>query len=114
MAIASDLLRGNTETVILNILRKGDSYGYEIAKNINERSGNNFDIKDATIYTAFRRMELDGLITTYWGDGVGGARRRYYSITEKGSLAYVARVKEWKFAREIINELIEGGAENDK
>lgn len=111
MAISSDLFRGHTETIILNLLRTGDSYGYEIAKQINEKSGNLFDIKDATIYTAFRRMEQDGLITTYWGDGVGGARRRYYSITDTGKCEYDIRVKEWKIADKILNSLI--GGQND-
>ena len=49
----------------------GDSYGYEISKNIVERGIGLIDIKDATIYTAFRRMENDGLLATYWGEGRG-------------------------------------------
>lgn len=112
MAISSDMFRGHTETIILNILRKGDSYGYEITKFIKERSDSKLDIKDATIYTAFRRMEQEGYITTYWGDGVGGARRRYYSITPLGKKVYRARVKEWTEANAILKELIQGGDDN--
>lgn len=112
MALASDMFRGNTETIILNILRHGDSYGYEITKAINESSNNNCDIKEATIYTAFRRMEQDGLITTYWGDGVGGARRRYYAITPEGNDAYKTKADDWRLAKQILTKLIEGG-DND-
>lgn len=32
--ISTDLIRGHTDTIILNILRQGDSYGYEIYKRI--------------------------------------------------------------------------------
>lgn len=113
MAITSDMFRGHTETIILNILRRGDSYGYEITKFIKERSNSKFDIKDATIYTAFRRMEQEGYITTYWGDGVGGARRRYYSITPLGNKEYLARVKEWIEADAILKDLIQGGDNNN-
>lgn len=112
MAISSDLFRGHTETIILNVLRHGDSYGYEIAKRIKEKSGNFFDIKDATIYTAFRRMEQEGWITTYWGDGVGGARRRYYAITDTGINEYRLRVEEWNKANKLLAELI-GENDND-
>ena len=38
------------------------------------------DIKNATIYLAFKRMEKDGLITSYWYDNPDVARRRYYKI----------------------------------
>ncbi|MDR3293513.1 MAG: PadR family transcriptional regulator [Clostridiales bacterium] len=103
---SSDILRGHTETVILKILLAGDSYGYEITKRILEDSEGRIDIKDATIYTAFRRMELDGLICTYWGEATGGARRRYYSITDKGRKVYAEKLEEWTDIDRILNTLI--------
>lgn len=108
MAYASEMLRGNTETIILAILIKHDSYGYEILKTINDNGGGIVDIKDATIYTSFRRMEKEELITTYWGDETGVARRRYYSITEKGRQYYKDRLQDWKGTIEILSNLIEG------
>ncbi|MDR2046845.1 MAG: PadR family transcriptional regulator [Clostridiales bacterium] len=106
MTFSSDILRGHTETVILKILFEKDSYGYEITKRILEDSEGRIDIKDATIYTAFRRMELDGSICTYWGDSIGGARRRYYSITDKGRKVYAEKLKEWIDIDRILNTLI--------
>lgn len=108
MSLSSDILRGHTEAVILNVLRKGDSYGYEITKEIKEKTKGMFDIKEATIYIAFRRMEADGLISTYWGDGVGGAKRRYYSITAKGKDAYTIALEEWKLSKGLLDDLIGG------
>ena len=52
MILSSDIFRGHTETMILAILSDGDSYGYEITKNIKEKSEGHCDIRDATIYTA--------------------------------------------------------------
>lgn len=112
MAQASDLLRGHTETIILRLLTEKDSYGYEISKKIIELGQGMLDIKDATIYTAFRRMENNGLLATYWGDGVGGARRRYYSITDKGKVFYQEKKAEWIKLKSILNNLILGGSEN--
>ena len=109
MAHGGDILRGHTETIILRILSEGDSYGYEISKTIIDGGEGIIDVKDATIYTAFKRMEEDGLLITYWGDGVGGARRRYYRITEKGRRFYEEKLAEWKKASRILDKLIVGG-----
>lgn len=106
MSYSSEILRGHTETIILAILIKKDSYGYEIMKNIIERSKGLINIKDATIYTAIKRMEKNKLITTYWGDEGEGARRRYYSITPKGKEVYAEKVKEWHEIKIILNDLI--------
>lgn len=108
MSYSSEILRGNTETIILAILKDKDSYGYEILKTILEKGNGLLDIKDATIYTAFKRMEKEELITTYWGDEDEGARRKYYSITQKGKDHYFGKVKEWKEINVILNNLIGG------
>ena len=46
----------------------GDNYGYEINKTIRLRTGGQYDFKEATLYTAFKRLEQSGLITSYWGE----------------------------------------------
>jgi DNA-binding PadR family transcriptional regulator len=112
MAVNSDILRGHTDTIILRILSEGDSYGYEVAKRIIEDGEGYIDIKDATIYIAFKRMEENRLITTYWGEGVEGARRKYYKITQKGLEVYNNAVKEWKEVNRILNKLLIGGKES--
>ena len=110
MSYSSEILRGNTETIILAILKDKDSYGYEILKTILEKGNGLLDIKDATIYTAFKRMEKEELVTTYWGDEDDGARRKYYSIAQKGKDYYFGKVKEWKEIVVILNNLIGGNA----
>ena len=90
MSITADILRGHTEAIILSHLMDSDSYGYQINKDILEKTDNRYELKEATLYTAFRRLEKAGYISTYWGDQNTGARRRYYSITESGKTAYAA------------------------
>lgn len=109
MHYSSEILRGNTETIILAILMAKDSYGYEIMKTITEGGQGLFAIKDATVYTAFKRMEKDELIVGYWGDEDGGARRKYYRITAKGKDVYRQKVEEWKEIQVVLNNLIGGG-----
>ena len=81
MSITSDLIRGHTETIILARLIEKDSYGYEINKSIIDKTGGKYELKEATLYSAFRRLESTGMIKSYWGEGTG-ARRRYYTITK--------------------------------
>ncbi|MCL2249731.1 MAG: PadR family transcriptional regulator [Oscillospiraceae bacterium] len=106
MSITSDLLRGHTDTIILARLMDSDNYGYEINKSIQHKTGGNYELKEATLYTAFRRLEQANCISSYWGDEQTGARRRYYSITEIGKEAYQTLLKEWKTAKEMIDNLI--------
>jgi PadR family transcriptional regulator, regulatory protein PadR len=108
LSYSGEVLRGNTETIILAMLKEKDSYGYEILKTILDKGNGLIDIKDATIYTAFKRMEKDELISSYWGDEFEGARRKYYSITESGKDYYHDKVMEWKELNVILNNLILG------
>lgn len=107
MSIASDLIRGHTETIILARLMGSDNYGYEINKAIQQKTNNKYELKEATLYSAFRRLEEAGCIESYWGDETTGARRRYYRITEIGREAYESLKKEWKIAKDLIDKLIE-------
>lgn len=107
MSIAGDLIRGHTDAIILARLLKSDSYGYEINKVISTLSGGRFELKEATLYTAFRRLEEFGYITSYWGDSGAGARRRYYAITPAGRDASHRLLLEWQETKEIMSKLLE-------
>ncbi|MDR2169682.1 MAG: PadR family transcriptional regulator [Planctomycetaceae bacterium] len=104
--MTSDLIRGHTETIILANLVKGDTYGYEINKRIQGMTGNIYELKEATLYSAFRRLEKSGLVKSYWGTEETGARRRYYTITDEGKSAYWASKVDWDKAKELIDGLI--------
>ncbi len=106
MSIASDLIRGHTETIILSNLLQHDSYGYQINKAIQQKTSGQYELKEATLYTAFRRLEEAGCITSYWGDESSGARRRYYAITTRGRLTFARLKAEWDTAKELIDALI--------
>lgn len=108
MSVASDLIRGNTDTIILAILAEGDNYGYGINRVIRGATGNGYELKEATLYIAFRRLEDSGCIFSYWGDEESGARRRYYHLTEKGRKTYAANLAEWEKSKKIIESLIYG------
>ena len=102
--ISTDLIRGHTDTIILNILRQGDSYGYGIFKQIIELSGNRYQLKEATLYTAFRRLEGENLISSYWGDET--QRAIVYRITDaEGNTSSGPKSGSYK---DILDKMIKG------
>ena len=104
--ISSDLLRGNTDTMILRLLLDGDHYGYEIVKLLRERSGGELELKEATLYSSLRRLETDGNIRWYWGDETQGGRRKYYQVTDQGRATHQANKLNWEHTKRIIDQLI--------
>lgn len=107
MSNSSDFIRGHTDTILLACLNHGDSYGYRIGQDISSRTGGALELKEATLYSAFRRLEKEELIRSYWGgDDTGAARRRYYAITEEGKRAYAQYLEQWKQNIEILDKLI--------
>ena len=106
MSIAGDLIRGHTDAIILARLIRADSYGYEINKIISTLSSGRFELKEATLYTAFKRLEDAGYIASYWGNSGAGARRRYYTITPSGRLECRRLLAEWYETKEIMDKLL--------
>lgn len=105
----SDLIRGNVDTVILKILYEGDRYGYEIIKQISERSGRQLEIKQPTIYACLKRLEKQGFISSYWDSSESsGGRRKYYSLTDRGREVFITYKNEWERSRDLFGELIMG------
>ena len=115
MSISKDLIRGHIDTMILNILQQQDSYGYQVAKSVRLLSQQQYELNEATLYTAFRRLEKSGDITSYWGDETQGARRKYYKITATCQQHLQQAIVDWQFAKDVISQLITGTiAEGDK
>ncbi len=105
--IVSDLLRGHTDTVVLSILARGDNYGYEIRRSIIDKADGGFELKEATLYSSYKRLEDGGYITSYWGDETQGGRRRYYRITKTGLELYRQNKSEWQKTQTLLNKLLE-------
>ena len=107
MVLSADILRGYTDTIILRQLAGGDSYGYQINKRVAEISGGGLEMKEATLYTAFRRLEAAGYIRSYWGDEMSGARRRYYALTPQGREKLLQDCEAWQETKRLIDRLLE-------
>jgi Predicted transcriptional regulators len=107
-SINSDLIRGNVTTIILKALMDEDRYGYDILREIEVKSEGVYKLKQPTLYSCLKRLEKQGLISSYWGDqdDTEGGRRRYYSLTDAGR-AFVQKMQsEYEYSRTILDKLL--------
>ena len=101
-----ELLKGNTETLLLSLLELEPMYGYQIVKEMNQRSSGYFAFKEGTLYPALHRLERDNLVEGLWRDTPNGVARRYYYITSKGRQALEERLKEWQRFSRAMNAIM--------
>jgi len=104
--ISSDVIRGYNDTIILSLLLEGDSYGYEISKNIRLITDDLYVMKETTLYSAFARLEKNGYIKSYYGEETQGKRRTYYRITPEGIKYYKEKCEEWELTKKVINKFV--------
>ena len=105
-SVSSDLIRGHINTIILRALYDGDKYGYEIIAEIERKSHGQYSLKQPSLYSALKRLEKDGYVTSYWGGSVSGGRRKYFSLTESGKAISEQNQSEWEYSRTVIDSLI--------
>lgn len=110
----SDLIRGNIDAIILCVIADGDSYGYEILKDIAKKSLGAYEMKEPSLYTSLKRLERASYVEGYWGDETQGARRKYYRITEAGQKGLDESIERWVHVRDIIDRLLKRGEAMDR
>ena len=104
--IDSDLIRGHIDTIILKTLFDGDKYGYEILDDVAKKSRGLYELKQPTLYSCLKRLESQGLISSYWVDSEIGGKRHYYKLTDLGIETYKSNQSDWLRSRQIIDNLI--------
>ncbi len=104
--ISSDVIRGYNDTMILFVLLKAPSYGYDISRQIKTLAREKYVMKETTLYSAFTRMEKNGYVESYSEDAQNGKRRTYYKITQKGRAYYRDKCEEWLLTKEVVENFI--------
>lgn len=102
-----ELVRGNIDSLLLFLIKEeGNTYGYQLIKEVKKRSEGYFQFKEGTVYPALHRLENDGLIQGKWTKLSNGQERRYYSITKKGLEMLGERIKAWQGFTMAMNLII--------
>lgn len=96
------------EFLILSIVEKDDSYGYEISQTVKIIA----NIKESTLYPILKKLEASHFVTTYTQE-YQGRKRKYYAITDLGRAQVTFLKGEWKQYTETVGQIIEGRLRHD-
>ncbi len=99
----TELRRGVLEFCVLAILRGGESYGFDIVRELSEEE---LLTSEGTIYPLLSRLRRSEWVTTTWRESAAGPPRRYYRITDRGRRALDAFAADWSRFRSAVDGLL--------
>ncbi len=102
-----ELKRGTLEMILLKLLSERPMYGYELVSTLEDRGGQEFQIKEGTLYPVLYRLESARLIEPRWETLERGVPRKYYWLTDLGKSQLARLVKEWQDFSSAINRILE-------
>lgn len=102
---------GIASLVLLSVLQKSSEpmYGYQIAKLLEEYSGDGAFMKQGALYPVLHSLESNGLLESKVEPSVSGPPRRYYEITPEGRETLVIWQGVWKQMKSFVDRAIKGG-----
>ena len=106
--IEKELVAASTEPLILSLLAKGESYGYELIQEVKELSGDKIKWTDGMLYPVLHRMENNGWIKSRWVEMENGRKRKYYSIKKDGQQALKNKREQWTTISSVLGGLWKG------
>lgn len=95
--------------LILSIVRKEDSYGYQISQQLKSVA----NMKDSTLYPILKRLSDNEFVETY-DQPFQGRNRKYYRITESGRRQQEFLLQEWKAYAQAIEQIFDEGKQIEK
>lgn len=102
---SKELIGASTVPIILSILSKKESYGYEIIQSVKEVSKGRIEYADGTLYPVLHKMEKKELIESYWKLAETGRKRKYYKISKAGKNELTTEKENWTIMNQIIMKL---------
>ncbi len=103
--LSKELIGASSIPIILSILSKNESYGYEIIQSVKEISHSKIEYGDGTLYPVLHKLEKKGLIESYWKVAENGRKRKYYQISKKGEKELITEKENWIAMNQIISKL---------
>jgi PadR family transcriptional regulator, regulatory protein PadR len=101
-----ELVKGSTSLILLQLLNERDMYGYELVKELEQRSDNGLSVKEGTLYPALHKLEKQEYIEFYWREQEKGPARKYYRITKPGKELLLEKTREWQDFVQVMNKVM--------
>lgn len=102
-----ELMQGTVAVLILKTLSWGAMHGYDISRNIRQRSEGALGVEDAALYQALHRLERKGWIEAEWGLSENNRKARFYHLTDEGRGALQAELSTWRCYVDAVSKVLE-------
>ncbi|HIJ65516.1 MAG TPA: helix-turn-helix transcriptional regulator [Candidatus Hydrogenedentes bacterium] len=107
MTSNKELMGAGTGLLVLSVLAREASYGYQIIRRINDEAAGLFVWQEGTVYPLLHKLEKDGFVRTQWQQADTGRRRKYYYITAKGREALSEGHRQWHAFHHMVTRFVE-------
>ena len=101
----TQLRKGLLELCIINLLAKGEIYGYDLVKQMARVKG--LLVTEGTIYPLLSRLRRLGLVSARLEESPNGPARKYYALTREGKRLRVVMNAYWRELTEGIAKVQE-------
>lgn len=99
--------KGSLEMILLALIGRKETYGYEIITELNNRASVLGYAKEGTVYPILYRLQEAGLIRYRLAPAAAnGGSKKYYSITSKGKEALRELIMFWASYTDCVNDFI--------
>lgn len=108
MRSRKELMGAATGLLVLGILMRGASYGYEIVETINREADGLLSWREGTVYPILHKLEAEGLVRAQWQETPHGRNRKYYSITARGRSSLRSDRKDFANVSKMVLGIVGG------
>jgi len=98
----AQMRKGVLEYCILSILQHEDAYTSEIISTLKNAK---MIVVEGTIYPLLTRLKNGGLLSYRWEESTSGPPRKYYVLTESGSIFLEELSTTWKNLMIAVNKI---------
>lgn len=105
MTSSKELMGASTGLLVLGVLSRAPSYGYEIVRTVNDEAQGLLVWQEGTLYPVLHKLEKQGLVRAQWQETQSGRERKYYYITAAGRTALRRDVQQWAAVNDLVLKL---------
>lgn len=106
MGLRDSFKKGTVELMILSILSESDLYGYQISQLISERSGQNIEVPEGSMYPTLYRLLDNGFISDRRVQVGKRMTRVYYHLEPKGRERFREMLSEYRIFAESLDSIL--------
>lgn len=99
----TEMLKGALEGCVLEIISRGETYGYAITSSLRQLGFT--DVVEGTVYTILLRIEKNDLVHIEKKPSTMGPPRKFYTLNHAGRKELARFWAKWNFVTSKINEL---------